>query len=66
MADPWGGDGPDAKEIEEFYEKYEDLCRLANGGKGMNPTEHLTTLLSRLRGATEKVYKSVYKKSTGS
>ena len=21
-----GDDGPDSKEIEEFYEKYEDLC----------------------------------------
>eukprot|EP00969_Alexandrium_andersonii_P256817 11354067-Alexandrium_andersonii.AAC.1 len=39
-----GDDGPDAKEVEEFYEKYEDLCRLANDGRGMNPAEHLTTL----------------------
>eukprot|EP00969_Alexandrium_andersonii_P001630 71467-Alexandrium_andersonii.AAC.1 len=39
-----GDDGPDAKEVEEFSEKYEDLWRLANDGRGMNPAEHLTTL----------------------
>ena len=57
-----GDDGPDAKEVEEFYEKYEDLCRLANDGRGMNPTEHLTTLVSCLRGSKEKIYRLVYKK----
>ena len=57
-----GDDGPDAKEVEEFYEKYEDLCRLANDGKGMNPKEHLTTLASCLRGSKEKIYKLVYRK----
>eukprot|EP00969_Alexandrium_andersonii_P267108 11804194-Alexandrium_andersonii.AAC.1 len=39
-----GDNGPDAKGVEEFYEKYEDSRRLANDGRGMNPTEHLTTL----------------------
>merc|ERR1712026_449271 len=57
-----GDDGPDAKEVEEFFDKYEDLCRLANDGRGMNATEHLTTLLSCLRGSKEKVYKLAYKK----
>ena len=45
-----GDDGPDSKEIEEFYDKYEDLCRLANDGRGMTPLEHLTTLVSCLKG----------------
>eukprot|EP00969_Alexandrium_andersonii_P218307 9641562-Alexandrium_andersonii.AAC.1 len=49
-----GDDGPDAKGVEEFYEKCEGLCRLANIGRGMNPTEHLATLLSCLRGSKEK------------
>ena len=49
-----GDDGPDSKEVEEFYEKYEDLCRLANDGRGMSPLEHLTTLVSCLRGSKEK------------
>ena len=53
-----GDDGPDAKEVEDFYEKYEDLCRLANDGRGMNPKEHLTTLASCLRGSKEKRYTS--------
>ena len=48
-----GDDGPDANEVEDFYEKYEDLCRLANDGRGMNATEHLTTLLSCLRGSED-------------
>ena len=29
-----GDDGPDAHEVEEFYERHEDLCRLANDGRG--------------------------------
>eukprot|EP00969_Alexandrium_andersonii_P138263 6114347-Alexandrium_andersonii.AAC.1 len=49
-----GDDGPDAKEVEEFCENYEDLRCLANDGRGVNPTEHLTTLLSCLRGSKEK------------
>ena len=57
-----GDDGPDAKEVEEFYEKYEDLCRLANDGRGMSAMEHLTTLVSCLRGSKEKIYRIVYKK----
>ena len=57
-----GDDGPDAKEVEEFYEKYEDLCRLANDGRGMSSLEHLTTLVSCLRGSKEKIYRTVYKK----
>ena len=57
-----GDDGPDSKEIEEFYEKYEDLCRLANDGRGMTPLEHLTTLVSCLRGSKEKIYKLIYRK----
>ena len=57
-----GDDGPDSKEVEEFYEKYEDLCRLANDGRGMSALEHLTTLVSCLRGSKEKIYRTVYKK----
>ena len=58
-----GDDGPDSKDIEEFYEKYEDLCNLANDGKGMNPTVHLTTLVSCLTGSKEKIYKLICKKT---
>ena len=58
-----GDDGPDSKDIEEFYDKYEDLCRLANDGRGMNATEHLTTLASCLRGSKEKIYKLIYMKA---
>ena len=57
-----GDDGPDAKDIEEFYDKYEDLCGLANDGRGMNAAEHLTTLLSCLRDSKENIYKLIYKK----
>jgi hypothetical protein len=46
----FGDDGPDSKKIEEFYGKYEDDCRLANDGRGMTPLEHLTTLVSCLKG----------------
>ncbi len=57
-----GDDGPDSKETEEFYDKREDLCRLANDGQGMTPLEHLTTLFSCLKGSNEKIYKSTHKK----
>ena len=57
-----GDEGPDSKEIEEFYDKYEDLRRPANDGRGVNPTEHLTTLLSCFKGSKVKIYKLIYKK----
>jgi hypothetical protein len=55
-------DGPDSKDVEEFYDKYEELCSLANDGRGMNPKEHLRTLQSCLRGSKEKIYRLVYKR----
>ena len=58
-----GDDGPDSKEIEEFYEKCEDLCRLANDGRGMSAKEHLTTLVSCLRGSKEKIYRLIVNKA---
>jgi hypothetical protein len=57
--------GPDSKDAEEFYDKYEELCSFANDGRGMNPKKHLRTLQSCLRGSEEKIYRLVYKTNRG-
>ena len=57
-----GDEGPDAKEIKEFYDKYEQVCGLCNDGQGMNAADHLTTLESCLRGAKLKAYSLIVKK----
>ena len=49
-----GDDGPDSREIKEFFEKVEDIAQLANDGKGMLPKERLIFLEQCLRGAKAK------------
>ena len=39
-----GDDGPGGKEVEEFYEKFEEICSLANDGTGMSDKEMLVAL----------------------
>ncbi len=57
-----GDDGPDSNEIEEFYDKHVDLCRVANDGRGVTPLERPTTLASHLKCSRRKIYKLIYKK----
>ena len=52
-----GDEGKSSRDIKEFFDKYEDMCNLANDGKGMLPMEHLQTLSTCLKGAKEKIYK---------
>ena len=38
-----GDDGPGGKEVEGFYEKFAEICGLANNGQGMADKEMLVT-----------------------
>ncbi len=56
-----GDDGPGGKEVEEFYDKFEDICSLANNGSGMPDKEMLVALKSCLHGSRKKIYENVMK-----
>ena len=54
-----GDDGPGGKEVEEFYEAFEDICGLANNGTGMPDKEMLVALKSCLSGSRKTIYENV-------
>ena len=56
-----GDDGPGGKEVEEFYEKFEDICGLANNGSGMSDKEMTVALKTCLHGSRKKIYENVLK-----
>jgi hypothetical protein len=56
-----GDDGPGGKEVEEFYEKFEEVCGLANNGVGMRDKEMLITLKTCLSGSRRQIYHNVWK-----
>ncbi len=58
-----GDDGPGGKEVEDFYEKFEDICSLANNGTGMADKEMLVALKSCLHGSRRQIYDNVAKAS---
>jgi hypothetical protein len=57
----FGDDGPGGNEVEEFYEKPEDICSLANNGQGMSDKEMLVAMKSCLHGSRRKIYENVMK-----
>ena len=57
-----GDDGAGGREVEEFYEKLEEIYGLANNGKGMSPKEMLVALKSCLTGSRKKIYENMMKK----
>jgi hypothetical protein len=59
-------DGPDSKDVEEFFERFDETCALANDGAGMADAERLKVLLSCLRGSREKVYRVIHKRCRAS
>jgi len=61
-----GDDGPGGKEVEEFYDKFEDICGLANNGTGMSDKEMLIALKTCLTGSRRTIYDNVYKAKKGS
>jgi hypothetical protein len=56
-----GDDGTGGREVEEFYEKFEDICSLANNGSGMADKEMMVALKSCLHGSRRKIYDNVVK-----
>lgn len=56
-----GDDGPGGNEVEDFYEKLEDICSLANNGQGMSDKEMLVAMKSCLSGSLRKIYDKVVK-----
>ena len=47
--------------MEEFYDKYEEICGIARNGEGMTEKERLVTLKTCLKGSRRKIYDNVYK-----
>ena len=56
-----GDDGPGGKEVEEFYERFEEICNLANNGQGMADKEMLVTLKNCLSGSRKQIYDNIIK-----
>ena len=56
-----GDDGPGGQEVNEFYDKLEEICGLANNGKGMMDKEMLLTLKNCLHGSRKKIYENCLK-----
>jgi hypothetical protein len=56
-----GDDGTGGREVEEFYEKFEDICSLANNGSGMADKEMMVALKSCLHGSRRQIYDNVVK-----
>ena len=55
-------EGPDSREVSEFFDKFDETCGLANDGRGMTASERLTVLASCLKGTRAKTYKNLHKK----
>ena len=55
-------DGPDCREVERFFESFDETCGLANDGAGMSDKERLKVLSGCLKGARERTYQNQLKK----
>ena len=49
----------DDLEVEEVYEEFESICRLANDMRGLAPMEKLLALKTSLRGSRSEIYDNV-------
>ena len=56
-----GDDGPGGEEVKRFYERFEEVCDLANDGRGMPDKEMLMTLRNCLKGSCRLIYENVHK-----
>ena len=55
-------EGPEARDVEDFFDRFDETCGLANDGAGMSDMERLKVLSSCLKGSREKTYKVLHKK----
>ena len=44
------------RDVEEFYERFEEMCGLALNGTGMAPREMMVCLKRCLAGSRRKIY----------
>ena len=56
-----GDTGPGGREVEKFYEDFEDLVGLANDGAGMNDLETWVTLKNCVSGSRLIIYENLVK-----
>ena len=49
--------GDDDNDVEQFFERFDEICALTNDGTGMRPPERLVMLVSCLRGARAQTYR---------
>ena len=56
-----GDDGPGGQEVDNFYDKFEEICGLCNNGEGMPDREMMITLKSCLHGSRRKIYENMAK-----
>ena len=56
-----GDDGSGGREVEEFYDKLEEIYGLANSGKGMAAKEMLVALKSCLHSSRKRIYDNIVK-----
>ena len=49
------------REVEEFYDRYEEVCGIARDGEGMIEKEQLMSLRTCLKGSRRKIYENVTK-----
>ena len=57
-----GDDGPDCREVAEFFEAFEETVGLANDGAGMTDKGRLKVLSACLKGSRQKTYENLIKK----
>ena len=58
-----GDDGPGGKEIEIFYERFEEVASICNDGEGMSDREMLLVLKSNLSDSKRKIYENVHRQN---
>ena len=57
-----GDDGPDCREVAEFFESFEETVGLANDGAGMSDKERLKVLALCLKRSRQKTYENLFRK----
>ena len=56
-----GDDGPGGTEVSDFFDKFEEICQLANNGTGMAEKEMMMCLRSCLHGSRKRIYENMVK-----
>ena len=56
-----GDDGPGGKEIEIFYDRFEEVASICNDGEGMSDKEILLVLKTNLSDSKRKIYENVHR-----